>query len=311
MFDFFKKIKDSMSKTRKELMSSLAKIIPFGSSLSDSIIDEIEEALYQADLGVHSTELIIEELRKKTSLINKKETDPYQVIKETITTILKKNHNGSSFNTADHKPFVILVIGVNGAGKTTTIGKLAMRFRAEGKTVLLAACDTFRAAAVEQLEIWAKRADAEFIKAEVNADPASVAFDAMTRAKARMTDILIIDTAGRLHTSRNLMEELKKIDRVIKKSSEHAPHETMLVLDASNGQNALSQADIFNKEMKITGIAITKLDGTARGGIIVSIADKLGIPVKLIGLGESIEDLRDFEPEAFTEALFVRDDISE
>jgi fused signal recognition particle receptor len=198
------------------------------------------------------------------------------------------------------------VIGVNGAGKTTTIGKLAMRFRAEGRSVLLAACDTFRAAAVEQLGIWAERAGAEFIKAHTGADAASVAYDAVMRAKARKTDVAIVDTAGRLHTSRNLMEELRKIHKVVERSMESAPHETLLVLDATTGQNALNQAEVFGGSIKVTGIVLAKLDGTAKGGIAVSVIDRLGIPVKLIGTGESIDDLRDFAPAEFAAALFSR-----
>ncbi|MHB0929690.1 MAG: signal recognition particle-docking protein FtsY, partial [Candidatus Nanopelagicales bacterium] len=199
-----------------------------------------------------------------------------------------------------------MVIGVNGVGKTTTIGKLALRLKKEGCSVLLAACDTFRAAAVEQLAIWAERSGADFVKAHLGSDAASVAYDAVTRAKARSADVVIVDTAGRLHTSKNLMEELKKIHKVLGKSMDGAPHETLLVLDATNGQNALSQAEIFNRDLNVTGIALTKLDGTAKGGIAVSIIDRLGLPLKLIGAGEGIDDLRDFNPVDFAEALFAR-----
>ncbi|MFC1651526.1 signal recognition particle-docking protein FtsY, partial [Candidatus Latescibacterota bacterium] len=247
------------------------------------------------------------ELRENAAAINRKETDPFTVMKNAVLKLICRPSGAVSISPGEKTPYVIFVVGVNGVGKTTTIGKLAMRFRAEGKKVLLAACDTFRAAAVEQLEIWAERSGSEFIKAHSGADAASVAFDAITRAKARSTDIVLIDTAGRLHTSYNLIAELKKIRRVLAKSDIDIPQETLLVLDATTGQNALTQAESFNRELGVTGIALTKLDGTAKGGIAVSIIDRLGIPIKLIGIGEGIEDLRDFDPEVFAEALFSAD----
>ena len=228
-------------------------------------------------------------------------------MENTVLTIISRFDDTNTISPGNDTPFVILVIGVNGVGKTTTIGKLAMRFRGEEKKVLLAACDTFRAAAIDQLEIWAERSGSEFIKAHSGADAAAVAYDAIMRAKARSTDVVLIDTAGRLHTSYNLIRELKKIRRVLTKADSATPQETLLVLDATNGQNALSQAKTFNHELDVTGIALTKLDGTAKGGIVVSIIDKLGIPIKLIGIGEDIEDLRDFDPHVFAEALFTRD----
>ncbi len=209
-----------------------------------------------------------------------------------------------AIDTTKEQPFVILVVGVNGVGKTTTIGKLASRFRAEGKSVILAAGDTFRAAAIEQIELWAGRTGSQIIKHQSGSDPAAVAFDAVEAAKARAADVVIIDTAGRLHTKSHLMEELKKIDRVIKKALPSAPHETLLVLDATTGQNALRQAQLFNEIVGLDGIALTKLDGTAKGGIVVAIKKELGIPVKLIGIGEGVDDLKDFVPQDFVKALF-------
>ncbi len=302
--NLLKKIKESMSKTRKELFGTLRNILPAGGDITDDILDEIEEALYGADLGVHAVDRIIEDLRENAARINRNETDPFEVIKSTVLDIIQRFDTPSTLKPSDDVPYVIIVVGVNGVGKTTTIGKLAMRFRDEGKSVLLAACDTFRAAAVEQLSVWAERSGSEFIKAHSGADAAAVAFDAISRAKARATDVVIIDTAGRLHTSSNLIEELKKIRRVLVKADNNIPQETLLVLDATTGQNALLQAETFHRELGVTGIALTKLDGTAKGGIGVSIIDKLGIPVKLMGIGEGIEDLRDFDPELYAEALF-------
>lgn len=287
-------------------MGSLSTILPFGGPLTDEMLDEIEEVLYEADLGIHAAELLVEELRNRTGEM-KGGGDPYTIMAETVAGVIDRFGDTGQLIKPSNTPHVILVIGVNGAGKTTTIGKLAMRYRAEGKSVLLAACDTFRAAAIEQLDVWAERAGAEIIKAHTGADAASVAFDAVKRAESRGTDIVLIDTAGRLHTSHNLLQELSKIRRVITKADEAYPHETLLVLDATTGQNALSQAETFNRELPISGIALTKLDGTAKGGIVVSIIDKLGVPIKLIGIGEGIEDLRDFDPKAYAEALFARD----
>lgn len=307
VLNFINKIKDSLTKTRIELFESLGNILPVGATITDDVLDEVEEVLYEADLGVHAVEMLVEELRERAGEINRKEINPYTVMENTVLTIINRFDDTNTISPGNDTPFVILVIGVNGVGKTTTIGKLAMRFRGEEKKVLLAACDTFRAAAIDQLEIWAERSGSEFIKAHSGADAAAVAYDAIMRAKARSTDVVLIDTAGRLHTSYNLIRELKKIRRVLTKADSATPQETLLVLDATNGQNALSQAKTFNHELDVTGIALTKLDGTAKGGIVVSIIDKLGIPIKLIGIGEDIEDLRDFDPHVFTEALFTRD----
>ena len=308
VLDFVKRIRDSLTKTRVQLMGSLAGILTLGGKITDAVLNEVEEVLYSADIGVHATERLVGELRNRAGEINSGKIDPYTVLKESTLSLIARFGEKRALSINDERPFVILVVGVNGVGKTTTIGKLAMRFRNEGRSVLLAACDTFRAAAVEQLEIWADRAGAEFIKATEGADPASVAYDSMIRAKARSTDVVIIDTAGRLHTSRNLMEELKKIRRVLGKADGKAPQETLLVLDATTGQNALTQAEVFNHDLNITGIILTKLDGTAKGGIIISIIDKLGIPIKLIGIGEGIDDLRDFDPGIFVDALFTVND---
>jgi fused signal recognition particle receptor len=305
-FGFLNKIKESLSKTRTNLMNSLGNILPFGAKITEEVLGEVEEVLYEADLGVYAAEKLVQELRSNAGEINNGKTDPYTVMKNSVLGIINRFDGGTVINPSGKKPFVIIVVGVNGVGKTTTIGKLAMRYRSEGKSVLLAACDTFRAAAIDQLEVWAERSGSEIIKAHLGADAAAVAFDAVERAKNRATDVVIIDTAGRLHTSSNLINELKKIRRVINKADESFPHETILVLDATNGQNALIQAETFHREIEVTGIALTKLDGTAKGGIAVSIIDKLGIPIKLIGIGEKIEDLRDFDPEAYAEGLFSR-----
>jgi len=307
IMNFVNKIKNSLSKTRTQLMSSLSSILPFGGKITEEVLDEVEEVLYGSDLGVHVSELLVGELRDRAGEINSGKTDPYSVMKGSILSTIDRFDENKTVSAGDAQPYVILVVGVNGVGKTTTIGKLAMRFKNDGLSVLLAACDTFRAAAVEQLEVWADRSGSDFIKAHTGADPASVAYDAIIRAKARSTDVVIIDTAGRLHTSKNLMAELKKIRRVLGKADENVPHETLLVLDATTGQNALTQAEVFNNELTISGMVLTKLDGTAKGGIVISIIDKLGIPIKLIGIGEGIDDLRDFDPELFVEALFSSD----
>jgi fused signal recognition particle receptor len=304
--NFFSKIKESLTKTRTGLMNSLASILPFGGPVTSEMLEEVEEVLYEADLGVHAAELLVGELRKHTGELRQNGTTAYDIMSQTVVNIIDRFGEDGLLRVHGSGPYVILVLGVNGVGKTTTIGKLAMRFKNEGRSVLLAACDTFRAAAIEQLEIWAQRAGAEFIKAHPGADAAAVAFDAVKRAESRGTDVVLIDTAGRLHTSHNLLAELKKIRRVIGNANAAWPQETLLVLDATTGQNALNQAETFKRELGVTGIVLTKLDGTAKGGIVVSITDHLGIPIKLVGTGESIEDLRDFEPKAYAEALFSR-----
>ncbi|OGW09117.1 MAG: signal recognition particle-docking protein FtsY [Nitrospinae bacterium RIFCSPLOWO2_12_39_15] len=302
--DKFERLKSGLSKTRTGFLSGLNNIIGRG-KIDEDFFEGLEELLITADVGIHSTTLILQGLMedvKKNKL--KEPKDVEQCLKERILKII--SHDNCSLKTNGYNPFVIMVIGVNGSGKTTTIGKLASRYIKEGKKVLLAAGDTFRAAAIEQLEIWGKRSGCPVIKHQSGADPSAVIYDAVQSAKAREYDILIADTAGRLHTKVNLMEEMKKIKRIMGRELQGAPHEILMVLDATTGQNAVSQAKLFNEAVGITGIALTKLDGTAKGGVVINIIDELKIPVKLIGVGEGVDDLREFEPEAFVDALFER-----
>jgi fused signal recognition particle receptor len=298
---FFNKLKEGLTKTRKTLVEKVETILA-GRKIDQKTLEELEEALIAADVGTKATAEIISAIRDKSK--KGEANDAYSVrelLKQEMIAILD---HPQPLTISGSKPFVILAIGVNGVGKTTTIGKLASRFRGQGLSVLLAAGDTFRAAGIEQLEIWAKRAETQFVKHQKSSDPAAVAFDAIAAAKSRDIDVVIIDTAGRLHTKINLMEELKKMKRTIEKSMHDAPQEILLVVDATTGQNALQQAKLFHEAIGITGIALTKLDGTAKGGIIFAIKRELGIPVKLIGVGEGIDDLRDFEPREFVDALF-------
>src|SRR3989338_458720 len=300
----FEKLKSGLSKTRNGFILGLNSVIGRG-KIDEDFFEGLEELLITADVGIHSTTLILQGLMedvKKNKL--KEPKDVEQCLKERILKII--SYDNCSLKTNGYNPFVIMVIGVNGSGKTTTIGKLASRYIKEGKKVLLAAGDTFRAAAIEQLEIWGKRSGCPVIKHQSGADPSAVIYDAVQSAKAREYDILIADTAGRLHTKVNLMEEMKKIKRIMGRELQGAPHEILMVLDATTGQNAVSQAKLFNEAVGITGIALTKLDGTAKGGVVINIIDELKIPVKLIGVGEGVDDLREFEPEAFVEALFER-----
>lgn len=298
---FFSKLKESLTKTRKTLVEKVEAILT-GRKIDEKTLEELEEALIAADVGIKATSEIISSIREKSKkgeandLISVKD-----LMKQEMIAILD-HPQPIAVNTS--KPFIILAIGVNGVGKTTTIGKLASRFRGQGLSVLLAAGDTFRAAGIEQLEIWAKRAETQLVKHQKGSDPSAVVFDAIAAAKSRNIDVVIIDTAGRLHTKINLMEELKKIRRTIEKALPDAPQEILLVIDATTGQNALQQAKLFNEAIGVTGIALTKLDGTAKGGIIFAIKKELGIPVKLIGVGEGIDDLRDFDPREFVDALF-------
>lgn len=297
---FFDKLKQGLAKTRKGLIEKVESIF-LGRKIDFETLEELEEVLLTADLGVKATTEIIDFLKEKTKGGEIKDISKIkEYLKSEMTTMLGE----AQPLIIDKKPFVILAVGVNGVGKTTTIGKLAARFVGEGKSVILAASDTFRAAAIEQLEIWAKRTGAQIVKHQSGSDPAAVAFDAIEAAKARNIDVVIVDTAGRLHTKSPLLEELKKVRRVVEKGLESAPHEVLLVVDATTGQNALRQAEMFNNAIGVTGIALTKLDGTAKGGIIFAIRKELGIPIRLIGIGEGIEDLRDFEPKEFVEALF-------
>ncbi len=301
MMGFFDKLKEGLTKTRKGFIGRVESIF-VGKKIDEGTLEELEETLITSDIGVKATTKIVEFLRDKASKGEIKSSNSVRdFLKEEMAALLGASQ---PLVITGEKPFVILTVGVNGAGKTTTIGKLAGRFTAEGRTVLLAAADTFRAAAIEQLEIWAKRTDAQIVKHESGSDPAAVAYDSVEASKNRNVDVVIIDTAGRLHTKSPLMEELKKIRRVIDKSLPGAPHETLLVVDATTGQNALRQAEIFHNAIGVTGIALTKLDGTAKGGIVFAIKQELGIPIRLIGVGEGIEDLRDFNSKEFVEALF-------
>jgi len=297
---FFDRLKSGLLKTKNNIVERVQTVL-LNRKIDQNVIDEIEEILVTADIGAVAAEQIISSLSEKVRKGEIKDVDNVMaVLKEEMAAALG-DYRPIEINT---RPFIILTMGVNGVGKTTTIGKLASRFRAEGKSVLLAAGDTFRAAAIEQLDLWAQRTGADIVKHQSGSDPAAVAFDAVEAAKHRGTDVVIIDTAGRLHTKNQLMDELRKVDRVIAKACPGAPHEKLLVIDATTGQNALRQAAIFNETLKLTGIALTKLDGTAKGGVIFAIQKELNIPVKLIGIGEGIDDLRDFDPKEFVKALF-------
>ena len=295
---YFKRLKNRLSRTRRNLSDGFEKAFAGKKKLDENALEELEELLITSDIGVQTTLTLMESIAN-AKVANAAEVK--QILKEEILSIL--NTPPPVHETKKSAPHVILVVGVNGVGKTTTIGKIAASLKASGEKVLIAAADTFRAAAVEQLMIWAQKADAEFIKHKENADPAAVAYDAVAAAKARGCDTVLIDTAGRLHTKVNLMEELKKIKRTVAKQIQGAPHEILLVLDATTGQNALSQAKLFNEALAVTGLALTKLDGTAKGGIVVAICSSLDIPLQYIGIGEKIEDLRPFDAEQFIDAL--------
>ena len=303
---FFSRLKRSLVKTRQNLGSGFISLFR-GKKIDDDLFDELEEQLLIADVGVDTTRRIITNLTQQANRKQLRDAEAlYSLLKAEMASILAKVD--APLDVSGKTPFVILMVGVNGVGKTTTIGKLARQYQAEGKSVMLAAGDTFRAAAVEQLQVWGQRNNIPVIAQHTGADSASVIFDAIQAAKSRGVDVLIADTAGRLQNKSHLMEELKKITRVMKKLDDSAPHEVMLTLDASTGQNAVSQARLFNEAVGLTGIALTKLDGTAKGGVIFSVADQFGIPIRYIGVGEGIEDLRPFKAEDFIEALFARED---
>ncbi|WP_275269396.1 signal recognition particle-docking protein FtsY [Providencia vermicola] len=303
---FFSRLKKGLLKTRQNLGSGFLGLFT-GKKIDDDLFDELEEQLLIADVGVETTRKIIDNLTTHASRKELKDADAlYSRLREEMSDILVGVDKPLVIE--DKKPYVILMVGVNGVGKTTTIGKLARQYQSEGKTVMLAAGDTFRAAAVEQLQVWGERNHISVVAQHTGADPASVIFDAIQSAKAKGVDVLIADTAGRLQNKAHLMEELKKIVRVMKKLDEEAPHEIMLTLDASTGQNAVSQTKLFNDAVGLTGITLTKLDGTAKGGVIFSIADQFGIPIRYIGIGEGIEDLRPFKADDFIEALFAREE---
>lgn len=298
---FFKRLKQGLSKTREILTTDIDDLFMGNRKLDDDLLEELEELLITSDIGVATAMDIMDIIAKKASEIQDAHSLK-QVLKDEIAGIM--GHVAPTVQTTPEKPHIVMVVGVNGVGKTTTIGKLAARQTTQGKKVLIAAADTFRAAAIEQLTIWAQRARADIVKHKDNADPSAVVFDSIEAALSRNVDIVYIDTAGRLHTKINLMEEIKKIKRTIAKKIPQAPHEILLVLDATTGQNAISQATLFNEALDITGLALTKLDGTAKGGIAVSICSTLNIPLTYIGVGEQIDDLQDFAPQAFVEALF-------
>ena len=300
---FFDRLKKGLAKTRETFTNKIEKLIIGYADIDDDLLDELEETLIMSDVGVKTTERLMADVRngiKKKDINTPEDLKPF--LAEKISEILSTGSDETRIASAG--PTVLLVIGVNGVGKTTTIGKLAAYYKEQGKSVMLAAADTFRAAAIDQLQIWGDRTGVPVIRHEEGSDPAAVAFDAVKAARARSIDVLIIDTAGRLHTKSNLMEELKKINRVIRREIAEAPHETLLVLDATTGQNAISQADLFQKAAAITGIVLTKLDGTAKGGVIIGLKSELSMPVKWIGVGEGVDDLRPFIAKDFARALF-------
>lgn len=303
----FQRLKQSLQKTRHSLADNVANILLGKKVIDDELLEELETILLMADVGIDTTQRVIDALTQKIS--RKALKDPqgvYQALQSELLAILQPTEQPLNLRPGKH-PFMLLMVGVNGAGKTTTIGKLANQFKQHNQSVILAAGDTFRAAAVEQLQVWGERNQVPVVAQHTGADSASVIYDALESAKAKQIDVLIADTAGRLHTKDNLMEELKKIVRVTKKLLPDAPHEVMLVLDATTGQNALQQAKIFHNMIKLDSIAITKLDGTAKGGIIFAIANELKLPIRYIGVGEKVEDLRPFHAKDFVEALFATD----
>ena len=316
MLNFFKKnqnkdiktdtkktsLKERLSKSKRRLGDGLSSILIGKKQIDDELLEELEMLMISADIGIQTTDKIIKSVRKKASRKELKDGDSlYQLIKIELETLLVDEN---LLEPISDSTFVILVVGINGAGKTTTIGKLAKSFQSQGKSVMLAAGDTFRAAAVEQLQIWGERNEIPVIAQKIGADAASVVYDAYQSAVAKNIDILIADTAGRLHTQDNLMQELEKIKRVLKKHHENAPHETLLVIDGGSGQNAVQQANEFHKSIELSGIAVTKLDGTAKGGVLFAISDSLNLPIRYIGIGEAIDDLKPFHAKDFINALF-------
>lgn len=302
------KLNEGLSKTKESVLQKITRMVVGKSKVDEDLLDELEEVLISSDVGVATTIKIIERIEARVSrdkYVSASELD--RILREEIKDLLKENRNGidGDFDIPEKaKPYVIMVVGVNGVGKTTTIGKLAHKFKSAGKSVLLGAGDTFRAAAIDQLEIWADRVGIDLVKQKMGADPASVAFDTISSAKANNIDVVIIDTAGRLHNKTNLMNELTKIKNVMRKIVPDAPHEVLLVLDGSTGQNAFEQAKQFTLATEVNALAVTKLDGTAKGGVVIGISDQFKIPVKYIGIGEGIEDLQVFDREAFVDSLF-------
>ena len=300
MLGVLKTFTEGMAKTRKTFADTVGSLI-LGDKIDEAFLEELEEALVAADVGMTTAAAVLTDLKERHKRKELSTPDDVRLrLRQILREILSASHKPFVVSAV---PFVVLVVGVNGTGKTTTIGKLASRLAGGGKSVMLAAADTFRAAAAEQLSIWGERSGIPVIKHREGADPGAVVFDALAAAKARSVDVLIVDTAGRLHTKSNLMEELKKVRRILERELPGAPHETLLVVDGTTGQNALVQARMFHESIGVTGLVITKLDGSPKGGILFAIAKELGLPVKLVGIGEGIEDLRDFDPKEFVEAL--------
>jgi fused signal recognition particle receptor len=303
---FIERMKEAVSRTRENLAERIEDVVSIGKEIDRSTLDDLEATLIGADLGTTTTHEVLEKLRDKADRKQIKDVNELKrLLKEELLAILTKSTGSQPVTKIDGTPEVILVVGVNGTGKTTTIGKLAQVFRAQGKTVLLCAADTFRAAAIEQLEIWGQRTGTEVIKTKAGGDPSAVLFDALQSATARKTDYVIVDTAGRLHTKQNLMLELEKMKRTAQRIVPGAPHETLLVMDATTGQNGLQQARQFTQSAGVTGIVLTKLDGTAKGGVVVAISRELGLPVRYVGVGEKAGDLLPFDPKEFVESLFA------
>lgn len=303
----FNRLKDGLTKTRDKLVTKINETITGKAKLDEEILDEVEEILITSDIGYDTATRIIENSRIKLKAEkDRSKLNVTDVIKGELISIVDSYNSNSEYNKLDqYKPFVILVVGVNGAGKTTTIGKLAHNYKQAGLNVIIGSADTFRAAANEQLEIWAKRAGVEIVQRALGADPSAVAFDTVSIAKKKNLDVVLIDTAGRLHTKQNLMEELKKIKKSINKVVDYAPNETFLVLDGNTGQNALVQAGKFSEVTDITGLIVTKLDGTAKGGVVFQICSQQKVPIKYIGVGEGIDDLQTFDAKSFVDALFA------
>lgn len=305
---FFTRLKSGLTRTRAGLADGLANLFLGRKQIDDELFEELETQLLLADVGVETTQALLKQLTEKAQRKELADSEAlYEYLTMSLHGILQKAEKPLQLNVSK-KPFVLLVVGVNGVGKTTTIGKMAHYFQSQGKSVMLAAGDTFRAAAIEQLQVWGERNNVPVIAQAQGGDSASVIFDAMQSAQAKNIDVLIADTAGRLHTKNNLMDELAKVVRVIKRLDPDAPHEVLLVLDAATGQNALNQAEQFHKACQLTGLALTKLDGTAKGGVIFALAQKLNVPIRFIGVGEGIDDLRPFNAQDFIEALFGRDE---
>jgi fused signal recognition particle receptor len=300
---FFQQLKEGLFKTHEGLISKIDQLIVGKKEIDEDLLAELEEILITSDIGVKTTQELLDNLAAQVQRKELEDADLLKInLQEQIFRILSGQEKPINVDAA--RPFIIMVIGVNGTGKTTTIGKMAQKFKDQGKAVLLVAADTFRAAAIEQLEIWGQRVSCEVIKQKSGSDPSAVVFDALKAAKSRGSDVVLVDTAGRLHTKVNLMEELKKVKRIMEREFPGAPHEILLVLDATTGQNAIAQAKIFNQALGVTGIALTKLDGTAKGGILIAISDELKIPLRYIGIGEKVDDLHEFNAREFVEALF-------